>query len=83
MILGTRKEQEKSLKEMAIIAQATNNRECKKCFGRGYSGWSEKLNQYIPCNCITKATDKIRLNNFRNKQFVEELANGFGIKKTA
>ena len=30
---------------------------CKKCFGRGYSGFDQKLQIYMLCNCIKKIVD--------------------------
>ena len=66
--LGTREQQAEKMKEMhdlssnivygAII-------ECKKCFGRGYSHWNDKLGQYIPCSCVVKAANKVKLDKLR------------------
>ena len=28
------------------------NSNCKKCWGRGYIGFNEKIKKYIPCKCI-------------------------------
>ena len=56
--LGAKEEQAMKLLEMVEIAKTHN---CKKCCGRGYEGWDEKKHQFIPCDCLTKAADRVRL----------------------
>ena len=67
-MLGTREEQKQQMKMMAILAEATNKRPCKKCSSRGFEGWDEMKGQYIPCICVIKASVKIKMEKFKNGQ---------------
>uniref|UniRef100_A0A6H1ZQR3 Uncharacterized protein n=1 Tax=viral metagenome TaxID=1070528 RepID=A0A6H1ZQR3_9ZZZZ len=66
--IGTQEEQSLVMKEMHDLASNIKYGKvinCQDCFGRGYSGWDTKLQQYIPCNCIMTVANKIRLNKFK------------------
>ena len=67
-MLGTKEEQKHKMKMMGVLAESTNGRPCKKCFSRGYEGWDEKLGQYVACDCIIKASIKIKMEKFKNGQ---------------
>ena len=75
MDLGTREEQQAKMKEMAELAEIITGKECNKCFGRGYEGWSEEFKQYIPCICVVKAGNQARMAKFRNREIIEEQKN--------
>ncbi len=57
----------KAFKEMYDKAVEVNGCECKKCYGRGYTGWNEKAQQLIPCICLLKANNKMRLRKLRGE----------------
>ena len=64
--LGNREEQKEKMLEMYRIAKNINGKGCEDCFGRGFEGWDAVKGFYIPCDCITKAARKIRMEKIRN-----------------
>ena len=65
--LGTKEEQLTKLKQMASIAEKINKSKCKYCYSGGSEGFSVKLNQHLPCRCITKAAKKLVMNGMKEK----------------
>lgn len=40
---------------------------CKKCYGRGHTGFSTIKYMYAPCNCVVKCIDKALISEKFNK----------------
>ncbi len=47
----TKEEQEKDFKE--VISSRTD-KDCKICFGKGYQGWNQVEERFVPCTCVMK-----------------------------
>ena len=62
----TRQEQEEEYHQMAQLNNATLL--CKKCMGRGYTGWDIKYEFYIPCECLLKAAYKLEMKKLAEKE---------------
>jgi len=75
--LGDRKEQKEQMLEMYKIAVRVNGIGCNKCKKRGFKNWNEELGQYIPCECVLKAAEKVRLEKRKHptKEQVPEQVN--------
>ena len=62
----TRQEQEEEYYQMAQLNDATLL--CKKCMGRGYTGWDVKREFYIPCQCLLEAGAKLEMKKLAEKE---------------
>lgn len=55
----TREQQEADMNMLGSMAEKVYGK-CNKCQGKGHDGWHTTLNQYVPCQCVTKLGDKAR-----------------------
>jgi hypothetical protein len=59
---------------LPLIKKPRSN--CKKCFGRGYSGRNKKELSYFPCSCVLKTLNTDILKKLEDKyiKLFEELS---------
>lgn len=64
----TKAEQILEFEEMVKLAGTEN---CKKCYGRGYEGWSDALGCFLPCDCLIKAEKSITLERIKKREITD------------
>lgn len=82
IIIGN-KSKEEQLKDFKEIISTRADTTCKICFGRGYQGFDDNEQKYIPCPCVIKNIEKelaeANMPEANKKGIIEKFRNMFSL----